>query len=95
MKNSFSRRGMLATLGGAVAGLMSLAAARTAKATVQKLFVSTNAPKDYDPYKHKWLMCFDVDKCIGCGTCVAVCPSFWHMGDDGKSTLSHGDQPPV
>jgi len=27
------------------------------------------------------------DKCIGCGTCVAVCPSFWHMGDDGKSTL--------
>ena len=27
------------------------------------------------------------DKCIGCGTCVAVCPAFWHMGDDGKSTL--------
>jgi len=27
------------------------------------------------------------DKCIGCGTCVAVCPSFWHMGDDGKSSL--------
>jgi len=27
------------------------------------------------------------DKCIGCGTCVAVCPDFWHMGDDGKSVL--------
>jgi len=27
------------------------------------------------------------DKCIGCGTCVAVCPAFWHMGDDGKSVL--------
>jgi len=27
------------------------------------------------------------DKCIGCGTCVAVCPSYWQMGDDGKSTL--------
>ena len=27
------------------------------------------------------------DKCIGCGTCVAVCPSCWQMGDDGKSTL--------
>ncbi|HUT95996.1 MAG TPA: ferredoxin [Candidatus Paceibacterota bacterium] len=27
------------------------------------------------------------DKCIGCGTCVAVCPAFWHMGDDGKASL--------
>jgi len=27
------------------------------------------------------------DKCIGCGTCVAVCPAFWQMGDDGKSQL--------
>jgi ferredoxin len=27
------------------------------------------------------------DKCIGCGTCVAVCPDFWQMGDDGKSQL--------
>jgi len=27
------------------------------------------------------------DKCIGCGTCVAVCPAFWHMGDDGKANL--------
>jgi len=27
------------------------------------------------------------DKCIGCGTCVAVCPAFWHMAEDGKSML--------
>lgn len=27
------------------------------------------------------------DKCIGCGTCVAVCPNFWEMEADGKSTL--------
>lgn len=27
------------------------------------------------------------DKCIGCGTCVAVCPDFWEMGADGKSNL--------
>ncbi len=29
------------------------------------------------------------DKCIGCGTCVAVCPAFWQMGDDGKSVLKN------
>ena len=56
MKNSLSRRSMLTSLSGAVAGLMSLSLARKAKAAVQKVFVSTNAPKDYDPYKHKWLM---------------------------------------
>jgi len=27
------------------------------------------------------------EKCIGCGTCVAVCPNFWTMGEDGKSNL--------
>jgi len=29
----------------------------------------------------------EVEKCIGCGACVAVCPDFWEMGDDGKSHL--------
>ena len=29
----------------------------------------------------------EVDKCIGCGACVAVCPDFFDMGDDGKSHL--------
>lgn len=27
------------------------------------------------------------EKCIGCGTCVAICPKHWEMGDDGKSDL--------
>lgn len=27
------------------------------------------------------------EKCIGCGSCAAVCPKCWTMGDDGKSAL--------
>ena len=27
------------------------------------------------------------EKCIGCGTCAAVCPDFWVMNEDGKSDL--------
>jgi tetrathionate reductase subunit B len=79
MKQQFSRRGMLSTLGGAVAGLMSLSVARTAKAAVQKVLVSTSAPNGYDPTKHKWLMCFDVDRCIGCGLCVDACKKENHV----------------
>ena len=26
-------------------------------------------------------------KCIGCGSCVAVCSKYWEMGDDGKGHL--------
>ena len=29
----------------------------------------------------------DRDNCIGCGSCVAVAPSFWEMEDDNKSRL--------
>jgi Fe-S-cluster-containing dehydrogenase component len=79
MKHEVSRRSMLASLSGAVAGLLSLGAARTAKAVVKKVFVSTSAPKDYDPAKHKWLMCFDVDRCIGCGLCVDACKKENHV----------------
>jgi ferredoxin len=25
------------------------------------------------------------EECIGCGSCVAICPKFWEMGDDGKA----------
>jgi len=28
-------------------------------------------------------------KCIGCGSCVALCPKFWEMGEDGKSNLKN------
>jgi len=24
------------------------------------------------------------DKCIGCGSCEAVCPKYWKMADDSK-----------
>jgi len=27
------------------------------------------------------------EKCIGCGSCVALCPKFWEMADDGKARL--------
>jgi len=27
----------------------------------------------------------DREKCIGCGTCAALCPSNWEMAADGKS----------
>lgn len=26
-------------------------------------------------------------KCIGCGTCAALCSSYWEMDEDGKSKL--------
>lgn len=30
-------------------------------------------PLRYDPTKHRYLYLIDVDKCIGCGTCVRAC----------------------
>lgn len=27
------------------------------------------------------------NKCIGCGSCVALCSKFWEMGDDGKAKI--------
>lgn len=70
---------MLGAVTGALASLLSAPAARAAKATVQKVFASSGAPNGYDPYKHKWLMCFDVDKCIGCGLCVDACKKENHV----------------
>lgn len=26
--------------------------------------------------------------CIGCGSCQALCPKYWEMGDDAKINLS-------
>ena len=26
-------------------------------------------------------------KCIGCGSCAALCPKYWEMSEDGKSML--------
>ncbi len=25
------------------------------------------------------------EECIGCGACVAVCPNFWKMNEQGKA----------
>ncbi len=29
----------------------------------------------------------EVEKCIGCGACAAVCSEYWEMTDEGKSHL--------
>jgi len=29
----------------------------------------------------------DTEKCIGCGSCAAVCPDCFGMGDDNKAQL--------
>ncbi len=31
----------------------------------------------------------DRKKCIGCGSCAAVCPKYWEMAEDGKATLKN------
>ena len=33
----------------------------------------------------KYKINLDRSKCIGCGACVAACPSNWEMQDDGKT----------
>lgn len=30
------------------------------------------------------------EECIGCGSCVALCPKYWEMRDDGKAYLKGG-----
>ncbi|HXH86457.1 MAG TPA: 4Fe-4S dicluster domain-containing protein [Nitrospira sp.] len=79
MKEHISRRRTLSILGGAIAGLFSFSTGRTVKAAVQKVFASSGATKGYDPTKHRWLMCFDIDRCIGCGLCVEACKTENHV----------------
>jgi len=33
----------------------------------------------------------DPNICIGCGTCVSLCPKSFTMGDDGKSHVTDPD----
>ena len=37
----------------------------------------------------------EVEKCIGCGSCAAVCPKFFEMEDDGKSHLKGSKKDPT
>ena len=34
----------------------------------------------------------DKTKCIGCGTCAAICPSIFNLGEDGKAAVKPGSQ---
>ena len=27
------------------------------------------------------------EKCIGCGSCVVLCPKYWALDEEGKATL--------
>lgn len=33
----------------------------------------------------KYIIKQEIEKCIGCGTCVALCPTNWEMHDDKKA----------
>ena len=73
MKESLSRRSLLAKLGLAAAAAVTAPAAQVAKTTTKKFLVKTGAPEDYDPYDHKWQMAIDANRCIGCGSCADAC----------------------
>ena len=79
MKERVSRRSVFGKIGGALAGVLSLSAAATIKAAVQKVFVTSGAPKGYDPSKHRWIMGIDINKCIGCGLCAEACKKENHV----------------
>lgn len=79
MTSNITRRKLLGGLGGVFGWILASPVAKAAKTAVQKTLVSTLAPKGYDPYKHKWLMCIDIDRCIGCGLCVDACKKENHV----------------
>ncbi len=34
----------------------------------------------------------DKELCIGCGSCVAICPEVFELGDDGKAQVKEGGE---
>jgi Fe-S-cluster-containing dehydrogenase component len=79
MKHNLSRRHILGKLTGALAALLAAPAMQAAKAAVQKVLVSGRAPKGYDPFKHRWVMAIDVNRCLGCGLCAEACKKENHV----------------
>lgn len=75
MNAPLSRRQILATLGGILAGLAALPLAKR----IKQRFITKLTPSNYDPFQHQWLMCLDVDKCIGCGLCADACKTENHV----------------
>jgi len=35
------------------------------------------------------------EKCIGCGSCAALCPKYFEMADDGKSHIKNATKQDV
>jgi Fe-S-cluster-containing dehydrogenase component len=70
---NLSRRRVLGLLGGGIGWLVALPLAAQAKTAVKNFFTASGAPKGYDPTRHHWQMCIDVERCIGCGMCADAC----------------------
>ncbi len=59
---------------GFIKGFLAAAtAAVSGKLLSQEKTPSAEAPPAYNPADHKWGYGIDIDKCIGCGSCVTAC----------------------
>ena len=34
---------------------------------------------------------FEREKCIGCGSCQAICPKYWKINENGKACLKKSE----